>query len=185
MSKIRTFFSLNINSSVKERSAEIQRQGKEIFRDFPVKWEDPEKFHLTLRFLGDIEEKEAVLLNQKLEETSFTFDKITYNSGGIGFFPNERRPNVVFIGLEEEGSNSQILVDVLDKTMLEIGIKPDKKFVAHITLGRFRRENRKGAEGIQIINFEPFKVEFESFHLMKSVLDFRGSKYFPIKEFFF
>jgi 2'-5' RNA ligase len=185
LSKIRAFFSLNVESSVKEKAAEIQRKIKETFRDYPVKWEDPDKFHLTVRFLGDIEESEAELLIEKLNDTNFGFDKITYVTNGIGFFPNIRRPNVVFIGLEEEGSNSQILVDRIDKTMLEIGIKPDKKFVAHITLGRFRRENRKGAEGMEIMSIEPFKVEFESFHLMKSVLDYRGSKYFPIKEFYF
>lgn len=185
MNKLRTFLSLNINGSVQEKAAAVQRDVRQAFRDYPVKWENSDKFHLTLRFLGDIYENEAELISEKLEEARFGFEKISYSTNGIGFFPNARRPNVVFIGLEEEGENSAELVDTIDKAMLNIGIKPDKKFVAHITLGRFRRENRKGAEGIQIENFEPFKVEFASFYLMKSILGPAGSKYFPLKEFIF
>jgi len=185
LNKIRTFLSLNFDSAVKDKASEILRVQRESFRDYLIKWEKSEKFHLTLRFLGDIDEKQAELLSYQLDNIAFSFDKIAYVTNGIGFFPNARRPNVIFIGLEEEGNNSGELVNKIDAVISEIGIKPDKKFVAHITLGRFRRENRKGAEGVNIESFEPFRVEFNSFFLMKSVLDYRGSEYFPIKEFNF
>jgi 2'-5' RNA ligase len=62
---------------------------------------------------------------------------------------------------------------------------PDKKFVAHITLGRFRRENRKKVDEGNLAEFEPFEVVFDSVYLMQSVLDSKGSKYYPIKEISF
>jgi 2'-5' RNA ligase len=192
LSKIRTFLSLNIESSVREKAAIIQKKVMDTFRNFPVKWEDPEKYHLTVRFLGDIEESDADELAAQLEKIDFTFDKIKYFARNIGFFPNPKHPNVIFIGLEEDGDYSGELVNKINSVisgpvMQERlgGIKPDKKFVAHITMGRFRRENRKSADGMVLESFEPFNVEFNSFFLMKSVLDQKGSRYFPLKEFIF
>lgn len=92
---------------------------------------------------------------------------------------------MIFFGLKEEDNNSEILMDGIDEVILKYGIKPDKKFVPHITLGRFRRENRIGAADKIFPEIEHLSFEFDRFCLMKSILDYKGSQYFVIKDFLF
>jgi 2'-5' RNA ligase len=183
--KIRTFLSLNLNSSLKEKISEIQKKLQVYLKEHPIKWEDPEKFHLTLRFLGDIEENSAEQLKNDLESIEFDFDMLNFQSSGIGFFPNPKRPNVVFVELHEDGNNTEQLLLKLDEVINKYGIKPDKKFVAHITMGRFRRENRNSVRIENMPHFEPFEVVLTSFYLMKSVLNTKGSVHSVLKEFKF
>ena len=185
MKKIRAFLSLNLEDSVKFRIAEIQKELQLKLGSHLIKWEKPEKFHLTVRFLGDVMENVVENLIVELENINWDFESLKFTSGGIGFFPNARKPNVVFIGLDEEETGSKKLVDNIDKILTEFGIKPDKKFVAHITLGRFRRENRKSVDEQDLVKFERFNVVFDSFYLMQSMLDSRGSKHYPVKQFYF
>lgn len=185
MKKIRAFLSLNLEDSVKFRIAEIQKELHSKLGGHLIKWENPEKFHLTVRFLGDVKENDVESLKDELEKLNWDFESLKFTSGGIGFFPNPRKPNVVFTGLDEEGTGSKKLVDNIDKVLSKFGIQPDKKFVAHITLGRFRRENRKSVDEQELVKFEHFNVVFDSFYLMQSVLDSKGSKYFILKQFSF
>lgn len=185
MNKLRTFLSLNFNNSLKEKVSEYQEETKKILTGFDVKWENPEKFHMTLRFLGDIYEENVNRLISDLEKLHFDFGKILFFQESIDFFPNKRKPNVIFFGLKEENNYSRVLADEIDKVILKYGITPDKKFVPHITLGRFRRENRKSVDDIDFPSPEKMEFEFDRFCFMKSIMDFKGSKHFTIKEFKF
>jgi 2'-5' RNA ligase len=185
LKKIRAFLSLNLEDSLKTRIAETQKELQSKLGGHLIKWENPEKFHLTVRFFGDVSEEVLGTLKIELGQINWDFDLLEFNSNGIGFFPNSRRPNVVFIGLDEKGNNSEQFVKEIDKVTAKFGILPDKKFVAHITLGRFRRENRKGVDENNLVKFEPFMVNFDSFYLMESVLGSKGSIYYPIKQFNF
>jgi 2'-5' RNA ligase len=183
--KIRTFLSLNLNSSLKKKISEIQKKLQIYLKEHPIKWEDPEKFHLTLRFLGDIEENSAELLKNDLERVDFDFEALKFHSSGIGFFPNPKRPNVVFVELQEDGNNTEQLLSRIDEVINKYGIKPDKKFVAHITMGRFRRENRSSVRIENLPDFNPFDVYFPGYYLMKSVLNTKGAVHSVLKEFKF
>ena len=185
MKKTRAFLSLNLEVLLKIKIDEIQKELQKSLSGHKIKWENPGKFHLTIRFLGDLDENQLDEIRKGLENSHPGFERLEFHSDGIGFFPNPGRPNVVFVGLKEDGNNSNKLVEEIDKVITKSGIKPDKKFVAHITLGRFRRENRQGVETENLGGFEPFDVNFDSYYLMESVLDFRGSKYYEIKKFNF
>jgi len=185
LKKIRAFLSLNLDDSVKYRIAEIQKELQKKLGGYPVKWENPEKFHLTVRFLGDVNENDTEYLIDELRNVNWDFVNLKFTSSGIGFFPNPGKPNVVFIGLDEEGNSSKVLVDKIDKIITKLGIQPDKRFVAHITLGRFRKENRKSVDVNNLVIVEPFNITFDSLYFMESVLDSRGSKHYPVKQFLF
>jgi RNA 2',3'-cyclic 3'-phosphodiesterase len=103
LKKIRAFLSLNLEDSLKIKIAEIQKELQKKLDGYSVKWENPEKFHLTVRFLGDVKENDIEFINDELINTSWGFENLKFTSNGIGFFPNTRKPNVVFIRLEEEG----------------------------------------------------------------------------------
>jgi 2'-5' RNA ligase len=185
LDSIRSFISFNIDSSLQNRLGAIQNDVKAELKDQKVKWEDPGKFHLTIRFLGNVEGNILREILKELALIDFEFDNISMTSCGIGFFPNRKRPNVVFIDLNDPGNLSDKLVYKIDSTLDNFGFKPDKKFIPHITIGRFKRENRiRLGEQIKV-KVEPIKINFSSFFLMKSVLTPRGSVYEVISEFKF
>jgi 2'-5' RNA ligase len=183
LNKLRTFLSLNINSTLKEKVSGIQESVKKILFSIPLKWETPDKFHMTVRFLGDVAEEDVERMVRDLDNSIFNFDKLLFLSDSIDCFPNKKHPNVLILKLTENENNSEQMTGEIDRIILKYGIKPDKKFVPHLTLGRFRRENRQGVEDISFPEVEAINFEFKSFYLMKSVLDFKGAQHFVIKEF--
>ena len=183
MDKIRTFISLNIEKSLKEKFKLIQNDVMDLLKDYPVKWTNSDKFHLTLRFLGNLEKSEIKLLISGLGKIKFEFSGLKFSTSGIGFFPNPRYPNVVFVELTEEGYNSEKLIEKIDSLIIPLGIKPDKKFVPHITLGRFKHEGRRKLSNSINPGFENYELLFQSFFLMKSILRSGGPEYEVIKEF--
>lgn len=186
MGKIRTFLSLNIESSLAaEKLTSVQNNVKDALGSYPVKWEDSSKLHLTLRFLGDIDEDKIQQLTFTLERLKLDFDSIKFTANSVGFFPNPKYPNVVFIGLDEDGSNSSKLVEFIDKIIFNFGVKPEKRFIPHITLGRFRKDKRVKIEQEINIQVEPIEIEFDSFYLMQSILTPQGSVYKSISEITF
>lgn len=185
MGKIRTFLSLNVSEDSTAGLSSIQQKVKAALGNYPVKWEDPKKLHLTLRFLGDTDEERIQSLIFTLERLKLEFDMIKFTVNGAGFFPNPKYPNVVFAELNEQGSSSLKLVEFIDKIIYNFGVKPEKRFIPHITLGRFSRDKRVKIEQRVNINLEPIEIEFDSFYLMKSSLTPKGSVYEVISEFKF
>jgi RNA 2',3'-cyclic 3'-phosphodiesterase len=185
LEKIRTFLSLNIETSLIKSLEAIQNNVKEGLKDHKVKWEDPAKLHMTLRFLGDVGREKLDDLIFTLERLKPDFESIKFTTLSLGFFPNPRYPNVVFIGMEEEGDNSSKLVEFIDKIIFNFGIKPEKRFVPHITLGRFRKDKRIKIDKPVEVNVKPIEIEFVSFYLMRSILTPEGSVYETISEFKF
>jgi RNA 2',3'-cyclic 3'-phosphodiesterase len=185
LEKIRTFLSLNIESTLIERLKAVQSRVKENLIDHKVKWEDPQKLHMTLRFLGDVDKEKINDMTFTLERLKPDFESIKFTTRSIGFFPNPRYPNVVFISMKEDGRNSSKLVEFIDKIIFNFGVKPEKRFVPHITLGRFRKDKRINIDKPVEINMEPIEIEFVSFYLMRSILTPEGSVYETISEFKF
>lgn len=185
METIRTFVSLNPEGKIKKILGKVQQELKESLAGFRIKWEDPAKFHLTLRFLGDLNRGEVKELSAELEKLRFDFDSLTFRTKGIGFFPNPKFPNVIFADLSEDGSDSAILVSAIDKVIDMFGIKPDKQFVPHITLGRFKRDGRQRLEMEPTVKVPAAESVFTAFYFMKSTLKTGGSVYEEIKKFNF
>ncbi len=150
-----------------------------------IKWEDPGKFHLTLRFLGDIIEDNIEPLITTLDRLKFEFENIYFKTEKIDFFPNKRYPNIIFAGLKEKGNNTDTLIGFIDKIIYNFGVVPDKKFIPHVTLGRFSRRNRKKVNGNFEFKLKEQTVKFDAFSLMRSKLQPGGTEYEIISKFNF
>jgi len=103
-----------------------------------VKWVNPRAIHLTLAFLGATPAAAIAQISTLVQETAARFKLIDFTLQGIGAFPNERNPKVVWAGLR----NCAPLFDLqcsLAGGLEGLGFQKDKKpFAAHITLGRVR-----------------------------------------------
>jgi 2'-5' RNA ligase len=124
-------------------------------------------------------------LIEELYGKDLGFSNIIFETKGIGFFPNQKFPNVIFLELSEKERNSYKLAEEIENVVTKLGFERDKKFIPHVTLGRFRKGKRKRIDNIPLINAGDLKIEMDSFYLMKSMMSNKGSSYEKIKEFHF
>lgn len=176
--KIRSFIAIHIDDKIKKSLgnliATIRRFGADI------KWVRSDNLHLTLKFLGNIDETQVASISAHLDEIGKRVPPFSFSLSGTGAFPDFRRPRVIWIGLKGYEPAMRIVSDI-DNALTAEGFEREKRpFSPHITLGRVR-----SLQGIAKLSEELVKykdIEFgtqdvESFHLMKSVLKPGGAEY--------
>jgi 2'-5' RNA ligase len=144
-----------------------------------VKPVDKDHVHITLKFLGEVQEDRIEEISAKLGEISRP--PFTFNVSGLGCFPHTRKPRVVYLDV---GGGSEDIVELaasVERAMSELGFKKEKRrFTPHATIARIKQPWK--AEGIERIISEhdsdsDFVVEVDELKLKKSVLTPRGPSY--------
>ncbi len=100
-------------------------------------WTRPENWHLTLRFLGEIEEQRAQALAAALPGLSFAAFDLA--AGPAGFFPNAKKPRVFWLGLSQGADECAALAGQVDALCAGLGFgREERPFAPHLTLARVR-----------------------------------------------
>ncbi len=175
---MRTFIAIELPEEVKEQLREIQQSCKGIKASF-VK-----DFHLTLKFLGEVDEKTLEKVKEKLREIKFKSFKLKLSS--VGCFPSEKYIRVLWVGTEPEDEVAELQKNI-EEALKEFKFKKDFKFKAHLTLARVRFIDDKEAfiEKFKNIDVKPMEFEVFSFSLMKSILSPKGAVYEELEKFEF
>lgn len=183
MPAIRTFISLPAKTEVQQAIAEIQSKLKETQAD--VKWDSSDKFHITLKFLGNVELSKIELLSVALSKSLQQISKFDVEYNSIGVFPNSHNPRIVWIGVKSKPIIQDIQKNVED-ICEQFGFpKEVHSFHPHITLGRVKGNHylARLTEAIKTITFEPIESQCSEVLLMKSDLHPSGSVYTILKSF--
>ena len=136
-----------------------------------VRWTDAERFHLTLRFIGEVETGTFYEIGEALAEVSHP--PIELRLKGLGHFPPRGGPQVLWAGVESPESLAP-LKRRIERALESVGLEPERrKFTPHVTLGRFRSpppEGRFGSwlAGRSLFRSSPFQVS--AFDLYSSQL---------------
>lgn len=185
---IRLFIALNIPPEIKEEIIRLRNSIVNNSSDY--KWELPEKLHLTLKFIGEVDES----LGEKIEsEISFISEYrafyCTFNK--FGFFYSGKEPRILWLGLN---INKEIfdLVKRLNDKLVNFGIPEEKrKFKPHLTLMRVKKKLDKNFIN-SFVRWTPYgensklpdtKFCADSVSLIKSELSPDGSTYAEIKNY--
>lgn len=141
---MRLFIALNIPSDI---GSTIERYQKELSLKLPgVKWIPPKNLHITLKFLGEIEEGRLAAIKGAVKLAASEIKDFRMVFAGTGVFPNMIRPRVFWVGVT---SGQEVLVEAakkLETALEEQGFLPElREFRTHVTIGRFK-ENRTHPE---------------------------------------
>lgn len=110
--------------------------------DVRVSWVRPNRMHLTLRFLGDIDDLQCESLCGALRDAYRGQAAFELTLAGIGAFPNLQRPSVVWAGISPLGGPLAQTQHVAEVAAQAVGIAPDRKpYAPHLTIGRIRDES--------------------------------------------
>ncbi|MBN2458304.1 RNA 2',3'-cyclic phosphodiesterase [Candidatus Woesearchaeota archaeon] len=134
--------------------------------------------HITLRFLGELDEEKVPIIKKRL--SCLRFKGFAANSAGIGFFPDNKNPRVIFIGIEPDDKLKR-LKEMVDDRIRGLVARQDKRFCPHITLARVKKE--LGSDAInKIMQLKTDKHVFavDSISLYKSTLTQSGPIYSKI-----
>lgn len=149
-----------------------------------IRWLSPNNFHLTLKFLGDIDEAKVAPIAASLERELCPFSCFTIHAKGLGVFPDLRRPRILWVGLVSEELKALALR--VEKTLLPFGFAAERRaFTPHLTVGRWRQFDGSPKElGDEIekwrgYDFGPSIVD--QVILFQSTLRPEGAVYRPLK----
>ncbi len=184
--KLRSFIAIDPSAEVAVRLAEAidrMRQGSG-----GIRWMREDQFHLTLRFLGSVEEEGLETIASRLEELSRKFSPLALEVRGIGFFPSPDRPRIVWAGIVGETEPLAALYEGVELAVQ--GLTPVSKearvFRPHITIGRVHEPHKRyGMQRIlsigEVAEFGPFTAD--QLLLYKSDLTPKGARYTKLQTF--
>lgn len=183
---IRTFIALELSNDIINELARLQDELKEVGSD--VKWSNPSNIHLTLKFLGEIEEEKVSQIKQILDDISNNEKPFDVTLSEVGAFPNLDFPRVIWVGLDGNTSVIGKIVNVLEDTLEKIGFsKGMRPFSAHLTLGRVKSGKNKLElkEKLSTLKVNPISTKIKSIILFKSKLTPTGPIYTSLHEAIF
>ena len=181
MTKFRGFIAIDIGPFQKiiDFENDIKKSGAE------VKLVEPENIHITLKFLGETEEKLLESLEEIIKESIKEIPPFEIQLIGAGVFPNQNYMKVLWIGIKKGEKIGEIVKKIDEKTS-KLGFEKEKRhFSPHLTIARIKSAKNK-EKLIQIIeNYQEIEfanVSVKSIKLKKSDLTPKGPIYTTLKE---
>jgi 2'-5' RNA ligase len=138
---MRLFVALNLPKKERER---IHRAAKRLRgEDLPVRWLEPDDFHVTLKFLGEVGRERVPAIEEVMTRVAASTKTFSTKLSGFGAFPTIRRPRVIWLGVVANPELRCLKQDV-EWTLGDIGFEAETRaFHPHVTLGR--ADERDGA----------------------------------------
>lgn len=183
MNQIRVFIAVDlppaIQESVEKQTAPLRR----TLGDDLIRWVPAQNMHLTLKFIGNIAASHLDFLKQMLTQSVNSQRQFDLQIGGIGSFPNLKRPRVLWVGIHAPADLTSLQKN-LEAGAVRLGYeKEERGFSPHLTLGRVRQNVsaadlqriRSALENTQIGRIGTATIE--AVHLYKSDLHTDGSIY--------
>jgi 2'-5' RNA ligase len=161
---VRLFVSVEIPVAVKQR-LEL------LCCDVPgARWVDPEQIHLTLRFIGEVDE--LVFDDVQIALEQVRAQRFDLELKGVGHFPPRGEPKVLWVGVERSDGLVQ-LHDRVERALVRAGVEPERRrFSPHVTLARLSHTPSRVVASFLAMNglvrFDPFPLR--EFHLFSSSL---------------
>src|SRR5215469_14172500 len=143
----RLFLAIALPLEVKAEIAKTQTDLRHDLSHAKIRWSDSEQWHLTLRFLGNVDVSRLDSLKQEITSVCRTSNSLLLHAEGIGVFPPKRPPRVIWVGVRDvDGQLKKLQVELQAATNEFTSESPEETFTAHVTLGRVKTIAREEAE---------------------------------------
>ncbi len=177
----RLFVALNIPDEIRKKIINVRDEVVRVPANF--RWEPENKIHLTLKFIGDVEDN---LVSQISDDLNFInrAKQIKCSLTKFGCFYRDNFPKILWLGMTAD-ENLEKLVEEVNQKLTKFNIAADRrKFTPHLTLKRFKgKEDNKIIDKFTQFNFPKIEFETDTVTLFKSELIKSGSVYTKINNY--
>ncbi len=138
MSRLRVFVAVDPGKAIRSRCVALQDTlARSADR---VRWEKPENIHVTLLFLGDVDERDLLPVCQAVSAVCAEQGAVPVSAEGVGCFPNLQRPRTIWAGIGMGAAELVALHDALETPLIDLGCyrREERQFKPHLTLGRVK-----------------------------------------------
>lgn len=179
--KTRAFIAVNLPEEIKKVLGDFILKLKKL-NSRPIKWVKPEIIHLTLHFLGYLDENQLNKVKEILAEITPNYSTFKLQLKEIGGFPNISRPRVIFVNCQDLSLKTlsdyqKDLAKVLEKAGFRVEERP---WQMHLTLARLRTPDSINLPKEKILSLT---YQIKSVDLMKSELFRQGPRYTILEKF--
>ncbi len=134
---MRAFIAVELPAEIKSGLTRLQEELKASAAD--VKWVNPENCHLTLKFLGEINEKQKEGIIGAIKDTAQNNNPFAASIINLGAFPKMDFPRIIWVGLDKGDDRVKKIAAELEEKLEKIGFPREaREFSCHITIGRVR-----------------------------------------------
>ena len=175
---MRCFVAIRFPDQVNEQLGRVIEELRRAGAD--IRWVPEANLHLTLKFLGEVSDSEIAPVHEALRQVSG--EPLCLTVTGLGSFPPQRRPKIIWAGLEGDTDRLRALQADVEQGMAALGYAPENRaFHAHLTIGRVKSWRHHGAL-LQAMERRSTKlatasVEVDSFALYESCRTPKGPEY--------
>lgn len=148
-----------------------------------VKWVPPEILHLTLKFLGEVDNVQSVAVCRMAARACRDIEPFDVDLAGTSALPSEERPRSLIIAVNDSANNLHTIVSRLEDGFAEMGFKREiRDYVPHLTLGRTRGGSRRVSGEVmgrwqEEAEREFGKLSIDQIEVVASFLDKAGIQY--------
>jgi 2'-5' RNA ligase len=183
MSLLRVFVAIELPTHVCDAIQKQTARLRQVLGNDFVRWVPTPNMHLTLKFLGDTSTSYLDFLKQMLIREADSRSQFDLQLGGLGAFPNLRKPRLIWIGIHAPSDLASLQKNI-EAGATRLGYQQEERdFSPHLTIGRARQninplelqKIRAALDAIQLGNIGTARVD--SIHLFKSDLQPGGSVY--------
>lgn len=150
-----------------------------------AKWVRAENLHVTLKFLGETKPEKVPAIGNTLGSIRGGHP-VALEFRGLGFFPNEKRPRVFWVGMEAS-PNLKVLAEDIDQRLHGLGFPiEDRPFTPHLTLARLNPPGlppKLGHAVAENLSRSFGSLTSREFQLIESKLKSTGAEYTTVQSF--
>jgi 2'-5' RNA ligase len=157
MPRTRTFIAVEIGDDIRDNAVALQQALAKT--GATVKWVEAQNLHVSLLFLGEVDDRELPSVCRAVKEVAATEPPFPLRVSGVGAFPTPRRPKILWAGVTDGADPLRRLYDKLEAKLLDLGCyrKEERGYTPHLTLGRVRSD----ADGFTLAKELPKRLAWD------------------------
>ena len=183
---IRCFVAIEIPQPIQELLKPVQTCLQPDIRR--ASWTKPGNFHLTLKFLGDVQSETIGVVSEAIQKVVEAQVPFSIEFGGVGAFPNFKRPRVLWVGIKQGDLIVSRLAKSVNFALKQLGFPIDNRFHPHLTLARIKTPmNLESLKDVmrQYDTIDGAGLNVNAITLMQSQLRPNGAIYTPLNLYHF
>ncbi len=181
MAKLRLFIGCEIPDDLHEALVDFRHRHEKRLEKIPgIRWTEPNTWHLTLLFLGNVDESQLRWLKGVISDFSKAFSPIFLNPDYVGYAPPSHRVRMIWYYFKEHPEWTALSLSLYHSLTRRLSIdKPYSPVIPHVTLARFKWMDIRKLPTIDAVKFRN-QVKVSELILWASRLYPSGPKYTPL-----